>query len=206
MNPPANERRANHPIDDRFLDRWSPRAFDTTPVSRDILDSLFEAARWAPSCFNEQPWLFLCAHEEPDLDLFRRLLRDSNRVWADRAPVLCYLFARMAFSRNGKPNRWEKFDCGAAWVSLALQARKLGLYAHAMAGFRRDDTYDELGVPAEDYEVICAIAIGYYGDPALLPPDVAAKEKPNDRKPMSSFVVYGRMNKPAGPACPTLIP
>jgi len=193
MATPPNDRHPDHPIDDQFLDRWSPRAFSPTPVSADVLDSLFEAARWAPSCFNEQPWLFLCATEEPDLDRFRRLLRDSNRVWADRAPVLVYLFARKTFSRNGKPNRTATFDCGAAWMSIALQARKLGLYAHAMAGFRRDDTYGELGVPAADYEVICAIAIGYYGDPELLPPEVAAKEKPTDRRPSASFVTHGHM-------------
>ncbi|MCU0612991.1 MAG: nitroreductase family protein [Candidatus Eisenbacteria bacterium] len=193
-----NERRADRPVDAQFLDRWSPRAFSPAPVPQDVLDSLFEAARWAPSCFNEQPWLFLCARERPDLDQFRGLLLDSNRVWADRAPVLAYLFARKTFERNGKPNRWAMFDCGAAWMSLALQARRLGLYAHAMAGFRREDTYEELGVPAADYEVICAIAIGSYGDPAVLPPDVAAREKPNDRKPISSFVIYGRMDKPAG--------
>lgn len=204
MTIPVNERRAEHPIDEQFLDRWSPRAFSPTPLPTEVLDSLFEAARWAPSCFNEQPWLFLIATEKDDLVRFGSLLSAGNQVWATRAPVLAFLFAKRAFSHNGKPNRTFMFDCGAAWMSLALQARKLGLFAHGMAGFRREEVYGELGVSQDDYEVICAIAIGSYGDPALLPPDVAAKEKPNDRTPMSSFVFYGRMDTPAGWARPAL--
>lgn len=181
----------DHAVDPQFPDRWSPRAFSPEPVSRATLDSLFEAARWAPSCYNEQPWLFLCAHEQPALDLFRRILLDGNRIWADRAPVLCYLFARRAFSRNDKPNRWAAFDCGAAWMSLALQARKRGLHAHAMAGFRREEAHTELGVSPAEYDVMCAIAIGRYGDPSALPAEVAAREKPTDRRPIGSFVVWG---------------
>jgi nitroreductase len=198
MPVPPNERRPDHPLDSQFIDRWSPRAFSPAPVPRDVLNTLFEAARWAPSCFNEQPWLFLVATEKDDLVRFGDLLSTGNQVWATRAPVLAFLFARRVFSHTGRPNRTFMFDCGAAWMSLALQACKLGLFAHAMAGFKREELYGELGVSPDDYEAICAIAIGSYGDVALLPPDVAAREKPNDRRPISSFVVYGRMGQDAG--------
>jgi nitroreductase len=133
-NPRVPEAR----VDPLFIDRWSPRAFSPEPIPSETLASLFEAARWAPSCYGEQPWLFLYAARPHDLELFRSLLVDGNRVWADRAPALAFAFARLKFSRNGKPNRWAQFDTGAAWMSLALQARTLGLYTHGMGGIHAE--------------------------------------------------------------------
>jgi nitroreductase len=182
-------------VDPLFIDRWSPRAFSSEPIAAETLASLFEAARWAPSCYGEQPWLFLYATRPPDLDLFRSLLVDGNRVWADRAPVLAFAFARLRFARNNKPNRWAQFDTGAAWMSLALQARMLGLYTHGMGGIHADRVYEALGVPRDDYEVMCGIAIGRIGDPSILPADLAGIEKPNSRKPLAEVAIQGRFRR-----------
>ena len=192
----ATIRKADAPIDPMFLDRWSPRAFSNKPVPRETLRTLFEAARWAPSCFNEQPWLFLYAATAEDLALFRPLLVEGNRRWADHAPVLAFVLARRNFEKNDKPNRWAAFDCGAAWMALALEARKLGLYTHGMAGFHEDRVYDALGVRRTVYEAIAAIAIGFLGDPAQLPDEIRANEKPNGRKPAESFAYEGRYPGP----------
>jgi nitroreductase len=187
-----NLRRPECYLDPMFLHRWSPRAFDPEPIPQHILDTLFEAARWAPSCYNEQPWVFLYASSKEDLPLYLDLLVETNRVWARSAPVLAFAFARRHFRHTGDPNRWAAFDCGAAWMSLTLQARMLGLYTHGMAGFHRDRVYGALGVPEADYEVICAIALGRYGDPETLPPEKRQIERPNDRKPLSEVAVRGK--------------
>jgi nitroreductase len=180
-------------VDPLFIDRWSPRAFSSEPVPPETLASLFEAARWAPSCYGEQPWLFLYATQPPDLERFRSLLVDGNRVWADRAPVLAFVFARRLFARNNKPNRWCQFDAGAAWMSLALQARMLGLYTHGMGGFHEERVYEALNVPREKYEAMAGIAIGRIGDPSILPADLAGIEKPNSRKPLAQVAVEGKL-------------
>jgi nitroreductase len=179
-------------VDAMFLDRWSPRAFSPEPVGEQELAALFEAARWAPSCFNEQPWLFLFGSEHDDLERFRSLLVEGNRAWADSAPVLGVVFAKRHFDRNGKANRHYAFDTGAAWMSLALQARKLGLYTHAMGGFDEDRSYQVLGVPKEKYEAMAAIAIRRRADAARLPDNLAQKEGPSDRRPRNDIAIEGR--------------
>lgn len=195
MSEIQNPRIPEAPVDPMFLERWSPRAFSPEPIPRETLRSLFEAARWAPSCYGEQPWLFLYADTPDDLALYRTLLVDGNRVWADRAPVLAFAFARLKFARNGKPNRWAQFDTGAAWMSLALQARRMGLYTHGMGGIHAEQIYDALGVPREDYEVMCGIAIGRVADPSILPADLAAIERPNSRKPLAEVAIPGRFKR-----------
>jgi len=192
MSEPNTPRVPEVPVDPLFIERWSPRAFSSEPIPRQEILSLFEAARWAPSCYGEQPWLFLYADTPEDLAIYRTLLVDANRVWADRAPVLAFAFARLTFSRNGKPNRWAQFDTGSAWMSLALQARRLGLYTHGMGGIHADRVYEVLNVPRENYEVICGIAIGQIGDPATLPADVAKNEHPNSRKPLAQVAIAGK--------------
>ena len=192
--PQAPPRVPAAPIDERFLDRWSPRAFSPAPVDEATLATLFEAARWAPSCMNEQPWLFLYGSTPEELEYYRPILEASNREWADRAPVLAVIFARRTFSRTGKPNRWAQFDAGAAWLSLALQARALGLYAHAMGGFHEDVAYEALHVSREEYEAMAVVAIGRHGDPALLPPKHRAREHPNGRKPADEVAHRGRLS------------
>ncbi len=178
-----NPRVAEAAIDPMFLERWSPRSFQARSVPEDVIASLFEAARWAPSCFNEQPWLFLWATSEKARELFCSLLVESNQVWACRAPMLAFVFTRRNFAKNNKPNRWAGFDAGAAWMSLTLEARKRDLYTHGMAGFDEAKTYEALGISRDDYEAIAAVAIGYRDEPEKLPEALAAKEFPNERKP-----------------------
>jgi len=178
----TNPRNPTADIDSMFIDRWSPRAFEPIPLTQTQIDSLFEAARWAPSCFNEQPWLFLYAAGETDRARFMPALVEKNQAWVKNASLLIYLLCRRNFSHNDQANRHAPFDAGAAWMSLALQARKLGLYAHAMAGFNREKAYEILKVHAKEYDIMAAIAVGYRAEPGSLPEPVAAAEKPSDRK------------------------
>jgi len=187
-----NPRRPEAPIDPRFLDRWSPRSFLPTEVPDETLRSLFEAARWAPSCFNEQPWRFVFARETEDRARFLSLLAEANRAWAGKAPVLAFVAAHRSFTRNGKPNRHHAFDAGAAWLSLALEARRHDLYAHAMAGFDEARSYEVLGLDREDWVVLAAIAIGHRGPVEALPEAKRAAERPNDRLPLATVVSEGR--------------
>ncbi|MCM2265887.1 MAG: nitroreductase family protein [Desulfuromonadales bacterium] len=179
-------------VDSQFTDRWSPRAFAETPLTDAQLATLFEAVRWAPSCYNEQPWLFLYAVTAEDRVRFAEALVPANRVWAPRAPLLLFVLCRRRFRHNDQENRHAPFDAGAAWLALALQARKLGLHAHAMAGFSRQKAFEILGVPEEDYDIMAAVAVGYRGDKEILPEDVAAREQPNDRKPPREVAREGR--------------
>jgi nitroreductase len=184
-------------VDHEFLDRWSPRAFLPDPISPAQLASLFEAVRWAPSCFNEQPWrLVYGLAGEPEHARIVGLLVESNRVWAGHAPLLIVFFARRNFTHNEHPNRTAAFDCGAAWMSLALEARKLGLYAHGMAGFDTARAHSELGLDVAAHEVQAVVAVGAIGDPATLPDKLRAKEAPNGRNPQASFVFHGRVPAP----------
>jgi nitroreductase len=179
-------------VDSQFIDRCSPRAFADTPLAREQVASLFEAARWAPSCNNDQPWLFLYAETALDRARFAEALAPANQTWAANAPLLLFVLCRRHFRHDGKENRHAPFDAGAAWMSLALQARKLGLHAHAMAGFSRPKAYALLGVPQEDYDIMAAVAVGRRGDPALLPEEVAERELPNARKPLAEVARAGR--------------
>jgi nitroreductase len=185
------ERTAQANVDPLFLERWSPRAFEPTPLAEETLASLFEAARWAPSCLNEQPWLFVYARSEPDRSRFASVLAESNQTWARQAPVLAFVFARRRFSKNDTPNRWAGFDAGAAWMSLALQARLLGLDTHAMGGFDEERVYEALGVPRDDYQAMAAIAIGRRGPAEGLPDALASRERPSPRKDLSAVAHEG---------------
>src|SRR2546428_644101 len=136
---PEDHRKPDHPIDLLFIRRWSPRAMSGEPLSEQELMRLFEAARWAPSTYNEQEWRFLYARRNtPHWPVFMDLLMEANRVWCTRAAVLAVVLARKTFARNGKPNPVHVFDTGSAWQNLALQATAMGLVAHGMAGFDFD--------------------------------------------------------------------
>jgi len=191
-----NNRVPDAPVNPMFLDRWSPRAFDPAPIPEEDVATLFEAARWAPSCFNDQPWLFVYGTSDEERGIFLEILTETNRVWARNAPILAILFARRTFARGGRLNRHAGHDCGAAWVSLAFQARMLGLYAHGMAGFSQARAYELLNVPEAEYEAMTAIAIGAYGDRDALPPEVKQWEQPNDRKPLAEVAIKGKYQSP----------
>lgn len=174
-------RHADAAIDEQFLDRWSPRSFSPTPLTANEIESLFEAARWAPSCYNEQPWRFYYAISESARQKFVEILVSPNQKWACNAPLLILLAVEKQFARTGKPNRHAPYDAGAAWMSLALQARKMGLYSHAMAGFYKDKAIELLGLDPEKYEVMTAIAVGNKADINQLPENLQNMESPNTR-------------------------
>ncbi len=192
MTAIQNNRIAQNNVSNIFTNRWSPRAFSSEPIEKEKVMSLFEAARWAPSCYNDQPWMFVYADNKEDLKPFQELLVPQNQAWANKAPVLAVIFARKRFMFNNKENMWAEFDAGAAWMSLALQAREMNLYAHGMAGFDRENTCKILGVPEDDYTPIAAIAIGYIGDKNDLPEQAAENEHPNERRETASFVHKGK--------------
>ena len=167
-------------VDPQFLDRWSSRSFNGTPVSPEQRSALFEAARFAPSSYNEQPWRFFCP--APDqYDSFFNLLAEGNRDWVQHAGLLCFLAAKRMLTETGEPNRFFMFDAGSAWMSLALQAQRMGLSAHAMGGFDVDRSYAVLGVDKEEYEVVAAIAVGT--------PSPDAQEEKTERKHLSDIVI-----------------
>lgn len=185
-----NNRLTEAEIDSMFYDRWSPRSFSSETLTDEQIKSLFEAARWSPSCFNEQPWLFLYATNEEDRKLFLTALAEKNQSWAKNAPLLIFLCVKLNFDYNNKPNSHAQFDAGAAWLSLALQARKLGLYSHAMAGFDKDKALEITNTPKDKYDVIAAIAVGYRDNSSLLNNEELIKmEEPNNRVSLKNIFI-----------------
>src|SRR5712692_6338646 len=186
-----------YPIHDLLRRRWSPRAFSSRPVEPDKLRSLWEAARWAPSSFNEQPWSFIVATKQDPAEYARLLscLVEGNIQWAQHAPVLMVSVARLSFEEDGKPNRHAFHDVGQAAANLIVQATALGLMAHQMAGFHPDKVRELYGVP-ELNEPVAAIALGYPGDPQSLPDKLRTRElAPRERKHIAEFVFTGRWGK-----------
>jgi nitroreductase len=193
-------RQADHPIDPLFLDRWSPRAFDQAEMPEADLHTMFEAARWAPSAFNTQPWRFLYARRgDPEWPLFLDLLIPWNQGWAHSASALIYVLSDSypTLGRDGEPKEapTHSFDAGAAWASLALQAARMGYFAHGMSGIQIDRARTELGVP-ERVRIEAAVAVGRVGDPDILDEKLRAREFPSDRKPLAAFVFKGRYPSP----------
>jgi nitroreductase len=187
MEKPAD---TQYPIHDLLRRRWSPRAFSERPIEAEKLRSLFEAARWAPSSDNEQPWRFLAAAREtmPDYNRLLACLNEGNRKWAFRAPLLIMSVTSLNFEDDGKPNRHAFYDMGLAAENLVLQAVALGLIAHQMAGFDIEKARTTSLIPP-GYEPVAMIAVGYPGDPSLLPDYLREREvKPRERKPISEFV------------------
>jgi nitroreductase len=192
----ANSRTAAQAIDPLFLERWSPRAFTGEPISETELMTLFEAARWAPSCFNSQPWRFIWARRDTGhWPRFLGLLSEYNRSWAKGAAALVVLISKTTLLPRGAdkevPSVTHSLDAGAAWQNLALQAVRSGWAAHGMAGFDMPRAAVELGVPS-GYRVEVAIAIGRRGDKSVLPESLQAREVPSDRLPLAQIVSEGR--------------
>ncbi len=196
MTVTANGRTADHDIDPIFLNRWSPRAFTGEALPRAALMSLFEAARWAPSAFNLQPWRFVYAERDtPDWERLLSVLIEYNQAWVRGASVLVFVVSDRFRRKAGaapEPLYSHSFDAGAAWACLALQAHHMGLAAHGMTGFDPARAYEELGLPEADYRVEAAVAIGRPADKSVLPQAYRAREAPSDRLPMSGFVFEGR--------------
>lgn len=196
MDRPAEIR---YPIHDLLRRRWSPRAFADRMVEREKLLSLLEAARWAPSSYNEQPWSFIVATRDDPAEYERLLgcLVEGNIAWARRAPVLMLSVAKLQFDRGGKPNRHAFHDVGLATENLAVQATAMGLCVHPMAGFHVDKAREVFAIPA-DHEPVAAIAVGYPGDPASLPDPLRERElAPRTRRALQQFVFSGRWGQPS---------
>lgn len=175
------------PINPLIERRWSPRAFTSEGVDSAAIGALLEAARWAPSCYNEQPWAFLVGTRE-DPEVFARMLGclvEFNQNWARHAPVLMFSIAHHHFVKNGQANRWAFHDVGAAAENMAIQATALGLTMHSMGGFSPDKVREHFGLPS-DWEAVAAIAIGYANEPA----------PPRTRKPIESFAFRGHWGNP----------
>ncbi|TWB86801.1 nitroreductase [Bradyrhizobium macuxiense] len=188
-------RAPEYPADRIFVDRWSPRAFNQDQIPEDVLKSFFEAARWAPSAFNSQPWHFLYAFRgEPEFDIFLNPFIDFNKEWARHAAALIYLLSRTYFMPPGKTeaqfSRTHSFDCGAAWANFANQATSAGWAAHGMSGFDVKKAHSVLRVPSS-FAVEIAIAVGRKGDGAYLPPTLFKREQPSGRSPVSDFAARG---------------
>jgi nitroreductase len=191
---PEQVRQPAYPIEPLIYRRWSPRAMSGEGLSQEELLTLFEAARWAPSTYNEQEWRFLYARRDtPHWDTFYNLLVPGNQTWCHRAGVLVVILAHKVFEKNGKPNPVHLFDCGAAWENLALQATVMGLVAHGLQGFDFDKARTDLQVP-EDYAVAAMIALGRPGNPGDLPAEARAAETPSLRRPISESIYEGPYN------------
>lgn len=188
-------RQAEHPVEPIFLDRWSPRAFTGEEIAQAELNSLFEAARWAPSSYNSQPWRFLYARRgTAAFETFLGLLNPFNQQWAKNAAVLIIALSAESFVRPGSAeviaSRSHSFDTGAAWANLALQAGKLGWHAHGIGGFDPEKARTELKVP-DGYTVEIAIAVGRQGDKTLLPESFHGGETPSSRRPIGETAFEG---------------
>lgn len=187
------------PLHDIIQNRWSPRSFAADrSIDEQSLLTLQEASRWAPSCFNDQPWRFVICNRTTDAAAWQDLLgclAEKNQEWAKNAPVLVLTVALKTFAHNGKPNRWSAYDTGAASMSLCLQAVAMGLSTHQMGGFDADKCRERLGLPL-DCEPMSVIAIGYQADADRLPADLKENElKPRSRRALSEVFFFGKWRK-----------
>jgi nitroreductase len=188
-------RTADHAVEPMFLERWSPRAFTGEPIPDEVLMSLFEAARWAPSAFNVQPWRFVYARRDtPAWDKLFAVLIPYNQAWVKNASVLMFVVSdrfRRAEGKEPQPVYSHSFDAGAAWAYLALQASRMGWAAHGMSGFDVLGAYAVMEIPEAEYRVEAAIAVGRPTGAETLEEPYRSREVPSPRKPVSSFVFEG---------------
>jgi nitroreductase len=185
-------RKVENDINPLFVNRWSPRAMSGEEISHDDLMGLFEAARWAPSSYNNQPWRFIYAKRNTDhwQRLFS-LLVEGNKTWAKNAAVIVVVISRKNFEFNEKPAITHQFDAGAAWENLALEATSRELVTHGMQGFDFNEARKVLGIP-DSFDVIAMIAIGKLGQKENLPRDLQEREYPSNRKPLEEIVMEGK--------------
>jgi nitroreductase len=188
------------PIHDIIANRWSPRAYDANKaVSQKQIISLLEAARWAPSCFGDEPWRFIVWDKNQDETAWDKAydcIVPGNQTWAKDAPVLILICADTLFSHNQKPNRWANYDTGAAAVSLCLQATSMGLVTHQMGGFDGQKTRAAFGIP-EQIEMMSMLAVGYAADADTLSDELKERElAPRKRRPLGELFYDGVWNQP----------
>lgn len=189
------ERKPTVPVLDLIVQRWSPRAMADEPLTDLQIQQLVEAARWAPSSYNNQPWRFFYALRDDEFwQEYLNLLVPFNQAWASRAGVLFIAVAKKTFDYNGKPSRTACYDTGAAAVSLALQGFSMGLVVHQMEGFDYDRAAELLKLPA-DHEVMAMIAAGLPGDASQLSVELQEREKPSLRRPVEEILFHGTLRK-----------
>ena len=185
-------RQTEHKISPWLLKRWSPRAFSGEAISDDELMALLEAAHWAPSSYNGQPWRFIYAKNgTPAWEKLFSTLVEFNQLWVKKASVLLLILSRNNFEHNEQPNLTASFDAGAAWENLALEAVSRGLIAHGMSGFDYKKARTNFNI-TEDYKLEAIIAIGRPGEKTDLPADLQTSEAPSTRKPLSELVSEGK--------------
>jgi len=188
-------RKPTYSINPLIVNRWSPRSMTGEELDDDDIMPLFEAARWAPSSYNNQPWRFIYAKRNTEhWDRLFNLLVDANKIWAKNAALLVVVISRKNFEYNEKPARTHQFDAGSAWENLALEASSKGIVAHGMQGFDYEKSREVLGIPS-DFEVMAMIAIGKKGPKQNLSPELQEKEKLTDRKPLNEIIMEGTFRK-----------
>lgn len=191
LKKPTNNQ---YPIHELLHERWSTVCFDDRAIEPEKICSLLEAARWSPSCFNEQPWSFIIATKEnpEEYDRLLSCIVEANQKWAKNAPLLMISVAKHHFDRNGNPNRHAFHDVGLAAANMTVQAESLGLFVHQMGGFDVEKATQVYSIP-EGYEPVAAIAIGYLGNLENLPEDLQQRELGDRiRKPLESFIFTGK--------------
>ncbi|SET35444.1 Nitroreductase [Oceanobacillus limi] len=187
-------RESIYEIDPIYLERWSPRSFQEKEVPGDILNSLFEAARWAPSAGNVQPWRFIVARNKVDREKFLTFIHEGNTIWCKKAPILVAIISKENEERFGGHNKAHAFDAGAAWGYFALEAVRKGLVTHAMGGFNKEEAKKKLEIP-EGYAIHAIVAVGYAGEKEALPEQLQQREKPSTRKEIDAFVSEGSFSE-----------
>lgn len=190
---------SDYKLDPLIEKRWSPRAFDKDKkVEREKVLSLCEAARWAPSCFNDQPWRYLVfdkAHNEDDFNKGFNCLVEWNQGWVKNCSLLFAVLSYDKFKKNGDPNHWSKYDCGAASENICLQATSMGLMAHQMAGFNKEKLISDFDIP-ENHSPIAMIAVGYQADQSVLEKDYKDQEdNKRIREPLGKNFFDGKWGK-----------
>lgn len=189
VNPKVEPfRQRTYGIDPVFLNRWSPRSFLEKAVPEDVLLSIFEAARWAPSAFNIQPWRFIVARTKEDREKFYSFISEFNRNWCEKAPVLALIVSEKTNDKGN--NISHSFDAGTAWGYLSLEATNKGLITHPMTGFDFEHAREVLNVP-EQYSIEALIAIGYQGEKNVLPEPLQEREQPSPRRPVKESLFEG---------------
>ena len=187
----SDVRQADHPVDPLFIDRWSPRAMSGEDISQEELLILLEAARWAPSSYNNQPWRILYAHRgSKEWPLFFNLLVEANQLWAVNAGALLLFISKSTFDHNGQTYPTHSFDTGAAWQNLALQGYKSGYVVHGMMGFDYERARSSLLIP-EAYRIEAMAAVGHPGVAETLPQALQQREGPNDRRKLEQIACPG---------------
>jgi nitroreductase len=186
------QRQPSHPIDSAIPQRWSPRSFLEKEVPESLLMSVLEAARWAPSAFNVQPWRFIVAKTRAERETFFPFISEFNRVWCEKAPVLILIVSKTVWERGDMAS--HAFDTGSAWGYLSLEATKQGLATHPMAGFNHDQARETLGIP-EEYAIQALVALGYQGPKESLPEPLQQREVPSQRLPLEDIVYQGKFGQ-----------